>query len=865
AMVEFALVLPILLTLLYGMMETGRLLFIYASTVTAARQAARYGSATGTSPSGVPYYQDCPGIENAARNLGFINRFDSVTIGYDGGVQDANLTPREIIPNTCGPYNNAQNGDRITVEVVSQWQPIVNIVPFDPITITSSSERTILASVDIYVATPPPDWTTTGGKTQLTISGPAAAYTAADQIVEYIYTITNIGTTDAKSPVPFSFTMTGDLTLDPATCSPSTAPTTLAPGASYVCKGYYTIKQADVDRGYVDNQISSVPKADVGAPATTRIYAAQNPALTIVKSADKTATTTSVTYTYTLKNTGNVTLLNYTITDDKLGLICSGAKLAPGATAPISACYRDHAVTPPEKNDGFIVNTATAAVSYNKYDQITDSAAITSFAVLSNQVTVLTTVLSLIITPSPTDISTLPQTIGYTFKVINNTAAPLSSPNITIMNFTGDLALFSTITCPGSVPANNFVSCTATYPAQQPDLDSGLLTLQAQATAGGETSNKYTANVTVTANPQLSLTIATTSNTAWPDVATKDDPLTSQKENEITYTYTVKNTGNVTLLPPFTITDDLVTTGITCSAVTSLAPLATMTCSGLHAFTTTELDNFSFVVNTATASATRGGTPYSSAPATAKVWTSAAGTSRLLLTLSAPPVNGEGASVMYTYKLTNTGRVNLTSPFTFTNYTDTAAPTCGTGTITIPPGGSIDCIAPSGKNYKTTELDVINAKAVAQNVTAASGTASSTASAEVTVGPNLSCNVKFSSFSASTSKYYMSVKINNNNAFTLRLLNLEITYPNNKNAPPNQYVLDAALNGTVLWTNSSTAYTSPLKTSDVNNNVPPPTIAPNSQGSLQVNFVNKNVNGGTKQIIIRFSTPGCETVQLIAQ
>ena len=40
-MVEFALVLPILLTMLYGMMEVGRLLFIFASTVTAARQAAR--------------------------------------------------------------------------------------------------------------------------------------------------------------------------------------------------------------------------------------------------------------------------------------------------------------------------------------------------------------------------------------------------------------------------------------------------------------------------------------------------------------------------------------------------------------------------------------------------------------------------------------------------------------------------------------------------------------------------------------------------------------------------------------------------------------------------------------------------------
>ena len=48
AMVEFALALPLLLLLLYGILETGRLLFMYSTVVTASRQAVRYGSATGT-------------------------------------------------------------------------------------------------------------------------------------------------------------------------------------------------------------------------------------------------------------------------------------------------------------------------------------------------------------------------------------------------------------------------------------------------------------------------------------------------------------------------------------------------------------------------------------------------------------------------------------------------------------------------------------------------------------------------------------------------------------------------------------------------------------------------------------------------
>ena len=57
AMVEFAIALPVLLLLLFGILETGRFLFIYSSIVTASRQAARYGAATGEGMSLVPRYR----------------------------------------------------------------------------------------------------------------------------------------------------------------------------------------------------------------------------------------------------------------------------------------------------------------------------------------------------------------------------------------------------------------------------------------------------------------------------------------------------------------------------------------------------------------------------------------------------------------------------------------------------------------------------------------------------------------------------------------------------------------------------------------------------------------------------------------
>ncbi|OGO21898.1 MAG: hypothetical protein A2Y54_07440, partial [Chloroflexi bacterium RBG_16_51_16] len=94
-MVEFALALPVLLMVVYGTLETGRLLFIFASTVTAARQAVRYGSATGDNDLGTPYYQDCAGIKQSAANVGFINVFSDINITYDRGL-DVSGNPQAV-------------------------------------------------------------------------------------------------------------------------------------------------------------------------------------------------------------------------------------------------------------------------------------------------------------------------------------------------------------------------------------------------------------------------------------------------------------------------------------------------------------------------------------------------------------------------------------------------------------------------------------------------------------------------------------------------------------------------------------------------------------------------------------------------
>ena len=82
----------------------------------------------------------------------------------------------------------------------------------------------------------------------------------------------------------------------------------------------------------------------------------------------------------------------------------------------------------------------------------------------------------------------------------------------------------------------------------------------------------------------------------------------------ISYCYVVKNTGNVTLNGPITVTDDKIAT-VTCPAG-NLAPGASITCTGSYTITQQDLDNGK-VVNSATAHASGTDSPTVQATVTA--------------------------------------------------------------------------------------------------------------------------------------------------------------------------------------------------------------------------------------------------------
>jgi hypothetical protein len=157
-LVEFALILPVLLMTMYGVMEFGRLLFIYVTTTSATREAARYAAAVGISDNGVPFYNDCAGIREAAKRIGVLAGIQDsdIIIKYDNG---PGTTASGDVDECPAPGSGPRLGDRIVINVTGHFEPIIPIVvPISIQNIPSSTARTIIRNVIVgedFVIVPP--------------------------------------------------------------------------------------------------------------------------------------------------------------------------------------------------------------------------------------------------------------------------------------------------------------------------------------------------------------------------------------------------------------------------------------------------------------------------------------------------------------------------------------------------------------------------------------------------------------------------------------------------------------------------------------------------------------------------------------
>jgi len=161
SMAEFALALPILMLVIFGLLEVGRAVFMYAAVVNASREAVRYATAYGVNENDVLQYQNCAEIRNTAKRVAFLLPLedDDIVIEYDNGPDpDTGVVPSPFA--SCDAVeDDATNGvdgdvtlacgDRVLVTVTVNYEPIVSLVPMTAQPFIGSSARTYLGVIEL--------------------------------------------------------------------------------------------------------------------------------------------------------------------------------------------------------------------------------------------------------------------------------------------------------------------------------------------------------------------------------------------------------------------------------------------------------------------------------------------------------------------------------------------------------------------------------------------------------------------------------------------------------------------------------------------------------------------------------------------
>jgi uncharacterized repeat protein (TIGR01451 family) len=424
-------------------------------------------------------------------------------------------------------------------------------------------------------------------------------------------------------------TNTGNITLTNVTVDDNLTGTvdapcaaTLAIGASCTVQVQYAVTQADLDNnGGGDGDIDNIGTGDSDeTPPDTDPESVPlvtpNPVIFIDKTASPTqfnAVGATIDYTFDVQNTGNQTLSNVGVTDTLTGfglsaITCNWAGssdpntpagvLSPNETVQCSASLT---TTQEHLNDGQIDNTATATGSSpGNTDDVTDSDDATVTANTNPSLALVKTG-----TGPDNDYDAPGDVLNYSYLVTNDGNVSLAGP-VTIDDDTS-----SDETCPALPPESGFpagkldpgesTTCTATHTVQSGDMDAGFVTNTAQASADGVDSNFDQATLYSDFNPTPDIRIVkTAAPTSFSSVGTT-----------ITYTFDVRNTGNVTLTS-VDVTDTLTGFGlspIVCDWAGSsdgntppgtLSPDETVQCSATLTTTQAHLDA-GRIDNTATA------------------------------------------------------------------------------------------------------------------------------------------------------------------------------------------------------------------------------------------------------------------------
>jgi len=304
------------------------------------------------------------------------------------------------------------------------------------------------------------------------------------------------------------------------------------------------------------NTTGAVTSTNGGTGNTaTDTLTVSGPGLSLVKShltASYSATGDTVTYSYLLTNTGDVTIsAPITISDDHFGLpfTCLTADLAAGESA---SCTADYSVVDGDVTARSVTNTAYAAG---------DAGGVTVYSNESST-TVPYASLRLVKTTSTVSFHNVGNTIAYTYTLINNGNTTLYPPYVVSDDHFG-----TPLTCTSTAPltVGGATTCTRNYTVTAINVADAYVTNIAQATAldsGGEQvlSNDSSVTVYKVDAPLISKSFS-------------PDPIITGGISTLTITIT-NPTQNVVPLTGVAFTDNLP------SGMTIVTPILSSQCGG---------------------------------------------------------------------------------------------------------------------------------------------------------------------------------------------------------------------------------------------------------------------------------------------
>ena len=414
---------------------------------------------------------------------------------------------------------------------------------------------------------------------------------------------------------------------------------TLAPNATATGQRTHVVVEADLPGPYANSGTATgIPAygggGTVSANGSASVDLTSAPAikLTLETSAASASVGEAVVYSYTVENTGNVTLKTLSLTDSRFGAISLGAaNLAPGETR-----NRVQVLTVQESHlPGPLNNSATVTARSNY----------APFALVSSNASA-----ALTLTPDPgltvvraasTGAATIGERVYYTFTVTNNgdiTLSGLSASNTLL----GNIVLGASLLAPGQSTTGS-----KSYLVGQSDLPGPLVdtfTATGLPTGGGGSITAGTSGVvSLTYDDTLQVERSATPNPAEVGI-------------DVTYRFTVTNLGNVTL-SNLDAVDTLL--GAVQLDRTSLTPGQRAVGSRIYAVNEADLPGPLNGTFTVTAS------PPNNLPAVVKTASGSVGLVSNPLLEVVQTVNLQqaeiGDTVIFTMKMTNKGNVTLSN------------------------------------------------------------------------------------------------------------------------------------------------------------------------------------------------------------